>query len=49
MIVEEIMKQYVLPLEQNNTILDAYSLMIQHKIRHFPIVDQEQAFNWNCL
>ena len=42
MIIEEIMTTNIITLGAEQTILDAYSLMIQHKIRHLPIVDQEQ-------
>ena len=42
MIIEEIMTTNMITLGAEQTILDAYSLMIQHSIRHLPIVDQEQ-------
>ena len=42
MIIEEIMTTNIITLGTEQTILDAYSLMIQHNIRHLPIVDQEQ-------
>jgi acetoin utilization protein AcuB len=42
MIIEEIMTTNIITLGEEQTILDAYSLMIQHSIRHLPIVDQEQ-------
>ena len=40
MIVEEIMKTNVITLTQNHSINDAYKLMLHHKIRHLPIVDE---------
>lgn len=42
MIIEEIMTTNIITLGEEQTILDAYSLMIQHSIRHLPIVDQEK-------
>ena len=42
MIVEEIMKTNVITLTQNHSINDAYKLMLHHKIRHFPIVDENK-------
>ena len=42
MIIEEIMTTNMITLGAEQTILDAYSLMIQHSIRHLPIVDQEK-------
>ena len=41
MIIEEIMTTNMITLGAEQTILDAYSLMIQHSIRHLPIVDQD--------
>ena len=40
MIIEEIMTTNITTLGTEQTILDAYSLMIQHNIRHLPIVDK---------
>ena len=42
MIVEEIMKTNVITLTQNHSIDDAYKLMLHHKIRHLPIVDENK-------
>lgn len=42
MIVEEIMKTNVITLTQNHSINDAYKLMLHHKIRHLPIVDENK-------
>lgn len=42
MIVEEIMKTKVAALYQHNTISEAIQLMDQKKIRHIPIINEEQ-------
>lgn len=42
MIVEEIMKTQVATLTTQNSILDAVYLMEQKKIRHIPIVNEDQ-------
>ena len=42
MIIEEIMTTNIISLGEEQTILEAYSLMIQHSIRHLPIVNREQ-------
>lgn len=42
MIVEEIMKTEVATLSVQNTIMDAIHLMSKKRIRHLPIVDQDQ-------
>jgi acetoin utilization protein AcuB len=41
MILEEIMTTNIITLREEETILDAHSLMLKHKIRHLPIIDQE--------
>ena len=41
MIIEEIMTTNIITLDAEQSIIDAYSLMIQHKIRHLPIVDKK--------
>ncbi len=43
MIVEEIMKTNVITLTQNHSINDAYKLMLHHKIRHLPIVNENKG------
>lgn len=42
MIIEEIMKTKVLSLKPENTIEDAIALMANNKIRHLPIINDEQ-------
>jgi acetoin utilization protein AcuB len=42
MIVEQIMKTNVIALKATNTIADAMSIVKQEKIRHIPIIDDEQ-------
>ncbi|MBB3907032.1 acetoin utilization AcuB family protein [Anoxybacillus rupiensis] len=42
MIVEQIMKTNIFTLHPNSTITDAINLVKQKRIRHIPIVDEEQ-------
>ncbi len=42
MIIEEIMKTNVITLAQNDSINEAYKRMLQYKIRHLPIVDENR-------
>ncbi|GGJ67859.1 acetoin utilization protein AcuB [Anoxybacillus voinovskiensis] len=42
MIVEQIMKTNVATLQPHQTIAEAMQLLKQHRIRHLPIVDEEQ-------
>ena len=42
MIIEEIMKTNVFTLSPKDSINDAYQLMLQHKIRHLPIIDRDK-------
>jgi acetoin utilization protein AcuB len=42
MIVEEIMKTNLTTLKKNNTIAEAYKLLEEKRIRHMPIVDDDQ-------
>ena len=41
MIIEEIMTTNLIILKEDQTILEAHTLMHQHKIRHIPITDEE--------
>ncbi|GGE77343.1 CBS and ACT domain-containing protein [Priestia taiwanensis] len=41
MLVEEIMTQDIITLHSTDTIETAYKTMVQHSIRHLPIVDDE--------
>ncbi|WP_394235585.1 acetoin utilization AcuB family protein [Niallia oryzisoli] len=41
MIVEEIMKTKIITLTQDQPILDAANLMLQHKVRHLPIITED--------
>lgn len=41
MIVEEIMKTNIITLSPENSILEASRKMIEHKVRHLPIIDNE--------
>ena len=40
MIVEEIMKTNIITLSPKDTIFEAYQLMLQHNVRHLPIVNE---------
>jgi len=42
MIIEEIMKTNIITLTGEQTILDAHAIMHQHRIRHLPIIDEDQ-------
>ncbi|MCG3089438.1 acetoin utilization AcuB family protein [Sporosarcina cyprini] len=42
MLVEEIMKKEVVTLTTAHTVRDALQIMRDHKIRHLPILDEEQ-------
>jgi acetoin utilization protein AcuB len=42
MIIEEIMKTNIITLAQNDSINEAYKRMLQYKIRHLPIVDENR-------
>ncbi|KAA9027467.1 acetoin utilization AcuB family protein [Niallia endozanthoxylica] len=41
MIVEEIMKTKIITLTQDQSILVAANLMLQHKVRHLPIITED--------
>jgi len=41
MIVEEIMKTKIITLTQDQPILEAANLMLQHKVRHLPIITED--------
>ncbi len=41
MIVEEIMKTKMITLTQDQSILEAANLMLQHKVRHLPIITED--------
>jgi acetoin utilization protein AcuB len=41
MIVEEIMQTNIITLSPNHSILDAHQLMLQHHVRHLPIVNKD--------
>lgn len=41
MIVEEIMQTNIITLSPNHSILDAHQLMLQHQVRHLPIINKD--------
>ncbi|MCQ6274413.1 acetoin utilization AcuB family protein [Bacillus sp. V3B] len=41
MIVEEIMKTKIITLSPEQSIYDAHKLMLQHKVRHLPVLNEE--------
>ena len=43
MLIEEIMKQDVVTLLPSNTVRDALEIMLEYKIRHLPIITENQA------
>ncbi|MBD7984332.1 CBS domain-containing protein [Sporosarcina sp. Sa2YVA2] len=42
MLIEEIMKRKVIALSAEHTVSDALSIMLEHNIRHLPIVDDAE-------
>ena len=42
MLIEEIMIKDVITLSPNNTVNDALEIMREKKIRHLPIITEEQ-------
>ena len=42
MIVEEVMKTNIITLSPDNSIIEALHLMLQHKVRHLPIINNSK-------